>query len=169
MASDATFKLKRWGKGYSISRTSWNHRNKTHIILTLASTDGDTGNVFKDLLASSSDEQSEHKKCSNFFASSMVIPIQEGWNLQKMHTKKEACLLLPLIQSLIVSFKRNHQQIIMLPRQRHCHSKKKTPLHRLWTLMGLSKRNYSTIFKSFNSNQPLFCSQFGPSDPKLIK
>ena len=29
-------------------------------ILTFASTDGDTGNEFKDLLASSSDEQSEH-------------------------------------------------------------------------------------------------------------
>lgn len=45
--------------------------------LTLAS-DGDTGNAFNDLLASSSDEQSEHKKWSNFFASSMVIPMQEG-------------------------------------------------------------------------------------------
>lgn len=29
---------------------------------TLASTDGETENVFKDLLASTSDEQSEHKK-----------------------------------------------------------------------------------------------------------
>jgi len=51
-------------------------------ILTLTSSDGDTGNTFKDLFASSSDEQSEHKKWSDFLASSIVIPIQEGWNLQ---------------------------------------------------------------------------------------
>ena len=31
-------------------------------VLTLVSTDGETGNAFKDLLASSSEEQSEHKK-----------------------------------------------------------------------------------------------------------
>ena len=31
-------------------------------VLTLASTEGDTGNTFKDLLASSSDEQSEQRK-----------------------------------------------------------------------------------------------------------
>lgn len=55
-------------------------------VLTLASTDGDTGKTFKDLLASSSDEQSEHRKWSNFLASSMVIPIQEGWNLQNNST-----------------------------------------------------------------------------------
>lgn len=47
-------------------------------LLTLTSRDGDSGNVCRDFLASSSDEQSEHKKCSNFFASSIVIPIQEG-------------------------------------------------------------------------------------------
>ena len=51
-------------------------------ILTLTSSDGDTGNTFKDLFASSSDEQSEHRKWSDFLASSIVIPIQEGWNLQ---------------------------------------------------------------------------------------
>lgn len=61
--------------------------------LTLAS-DGDTGNAFKDLLASSSDEQSEHKKWSNFFASSMVIPMQEGWNLQGIviTSSKQLCV-----------------------------------------------------------------------------
>lgn len=59
--------------------TTYTHSDREDAsILTLASTDGDTGNAFKDLLASSSDEHSEHKKCSNFFASSMVIPIQEG-------------------------------------------------------------------------------------------
>lgn len=66
------------------------HRNKQgrererYRFLTLVSTDGDTGNVFKDLFASSSDEQSEHKKWSNFFASSMVIPMQDGWNLENV-------------------------------------------------------------------------------------
>lgn len=47
--------------------------------VTLASTDGDTEKeLLTGFLVSSSDEQSEHKKCSNFFASSIDIPIQEG-------------------------------------------------------------------------------------------
>lgn len=50
-------------------------------ILTFASA-GDAGKEFKDLLVSSSDEHSEHKNWSSFFASSIDMPIQEGWNLQ---------------------------------------------------------------------------------------
>lgn len=46
------------------------------MVVTLAS--GDTGNVFNGLLASSSEEQSEHKNWSNFFASSIDIPMQFG-------------------------------------------------------------------------------------------
>lgn len=59
------------------------NNKRTKSAQTLASTDGDTGNAFKDLLASSPDLQSEHRNWSNFFASSMVMPIHEGWNLKK--------------------------------------------------------------------------------------
>ncbi|KVI02042.1 hypothetical protein Ccrd_019678 [Cynara cardunculus var. scolymus] len=41
-------------------------------LLTLASPEGDTGNEFNGLLASSSEEQSEHKNWSSFLASSIV-------------------------------------------------------------------------------------------------
>lgn len=59
--------------------------NKKHIkynhFSTLVSEIGDTGKAFRDLLASSSEEQSVHRKLSNVFACSIVIPMQEGWNL----------------------------------------------------------------------------------------
>lgn len=54
-------------------------------VLTSTSEDGDTGNEFGGLLASSSEEQSEHKNWSNFLASSIVIPMQLGWNLHDSH------------------------------------------------------------------------------------
>lgn len=54
----------------------------TPLIITLGSPDGDTATEFRVFLVSSSDAQSEHMNFSNFFASSIVIPIQEGWNLQ---------------------------------------------------------------------------------------
>lgn len=52
------------------------------IMLTLVSAGcGDRGIILLDFLASSSDEQSEHKKCSSFFACSIVMPMHAGWNL----------------------------------------------------------------------------------------
>jgi len=53
--------------------------------LTLPSDPGDTGNVAWGFFMSSSDEHSEQTKWSNFFASSIVMPTQAGWYLQKTY------------------------------------------------------------------------------------
>lgn len=58
-------------------------------ILTLPSEDGDTGIEFNGLLASSSDAHSAHINCSSFFASSIVIPMQLGWNLHDLQKHME--------------------------------------------------------------------------------
>jgi len=51
----------------------------------LASDTGDTEKVVCGFFISSSDEHSEHTKWSNFFASSIVMPTQAGWYLQKTY------------------------------------------------------------------------------------
>lgn len=55
---------------------------------TLPSAIGDAENVLPPFFGSSSATQSEHKKWSNFFASSIVMPMQEGWNLQEHQSSK---------------------------------------------------------------------------------
>lgn len=53
--------------------------------LTLISEPGDAENVAWGFFTSSSDEHSEHIKCSSFFASSIVMPTQAGWYLQETY------------------------------------------------------------------------------------
>lgn len=61
----------------------WSPRTRlwSSIVLTLGSEGGETGNEGWDLLESSSALQSEHRNWSNFLACSIVIPMQDGWNL----------------------------------------------------------------------------------------
>lgn len=59
----------------------------------MPSATGDAENVACGFLIfiSSSDEHSEHTKWSNFFASSIVMPTQAGWYLQKTYKDWNMC------------------------------------------------------------------------------
>lgn len=48
---------------------------------TFAPACGDAENAFWGFFTSSSDEHSEQRKLSNFFASTIVMPTQAGWYL----------------------------------------------------------------------------------------